>query len=101
MPITAAPGWYLTGSGTSYASPIVAGTVGLMIAANLVFTNVEIEYILKNTSVFIDDLTLVYAGLIGGRLNAAAAVTMAKDFNKLFINATFSRMYSKQWTNRC
>ena len=89
VPITAAPGWYLTGSGTSYASPIVAGTVGLMIAANPCLTNVEIEYILKNTSVFIDDLNPAYAGLIGeGRLNAAAAVTMAKDFNKMFINAT-------------
>ena len=89
VPITAAPGWYLTGSGTSYASPIVAGTVGLMIAANPCLTNIEIEYILKNTSIFIDDLNPAYAGLIGqGRLNAAAAVEMAKDFDKLFLNAT-------------
>ena len=89
VPITAAPGWYLTGSGTSYASPIVAGTVGLMIAANPCLTNIEIEYILKNTSTFIDDLNPAYAGLIGqGRLNAAAAVEMAKDFNKMFLNAT-------------
>ena len=43
-----------------------------MIAANPCLTNVEIEYILKNTSVFIDDLNPAYAGLIGeGRLNAA------------------------------
>ena len=89
VPITAAPGWYLTGSGTSYASPIVAGTVGLMIAANPCLTNIEIEYILKNTSTFIDDLNPAYAGLIGeGRLNAAAAVEMAQNFNKMFINAT-------------
>lgn len=89
VPITAAPGWYLTGSGTSYASPIVAGTVGLMIAANPCLTNIEIEYILKNTSIFIDDLNPAYAGLIGqGRLNAAAAVEMAKDFDKMFLNAT-------------
>ena len=89
VPITAAPGWYLTGSGTSYASPIVAGTVGLMIAANPCLTNIEIEYILKNTSTFIDDLNPAYAGLIGqGRLNAAASVEMAKDFNKMFLNAT-------------
>lgn len=89
VPITAAPGWYLTGSGTSYASPIVAGTVGLMIAANPCLTNIEIEYILKNTSTFIDDLNPAYAGLIGqGRLNAAAAVEMAKNFNKMFLNAT-------------
>ena len=89
VPITAAPGWYLTGSGTSYASPIVAGTVGLMIAANPCLTNIEIEYILKNTSTFIDDLNPAYAGLIGqGRLNSAAAVEMAKNFNKMFLNAT-------------
>ena len=89
VPITAAPGWYLTGSGTSYASPIVAGTVGLMIAANPCLTNAEIEYILKGSSTFIDDLNPAYAGLIGeGRLNAAAAVAMAQDFNKLFLNAT-------------
>ena len=89
VPITAAPGWYLTGSGTSYASPIVAGTVGLMIAANPCLTNIEIQYILKNTSTFIDDLNPAYAGLIGqGRLNSAAAVEMAKNFNKMFLNAT-------------
>ena len=89
VPITAAPGWYLTGSGTSYASPIVAGTVGLMFAANPCLTNVEIEYILKNTSTFIDNLNPTYAGLIGdGRLNAAAAVEMAQNFNKMSLDAT-------------
>ena len=89
VPITAAPGWYLTSSGTSYAAPFVSGTVGLMLAINPCLTNTDIEYILKNTSTFIDDLNPAYAGLIGeGRLNAFAAVEMAENFNKLLLDAT-------------
>ena len=78
VPITAAPGWYLTGGGTSYAAPLVTGTVGLMLCANPCLENQEIEDILKLSSVDIDALNPSYAGLIGaGRLDAGAAVTMA------------------------
>jgi hypothetical protein len=78
VPITAAPGWYLTGDGTSYAAPLVTGTVGLMLCANPCLENQEIEDILKLSSVDIDALNPSYAGLIGaGRLDAGAAVTMA------------------------
>ena len=78
VPITAAPGWYLTTDGTSFAAPFVTGTVGLMLCANPCLENPEIEDILKLSSVDIDALNPDYAGLIGaGRLDAGAAVTMA------------------------
>jgi hypothetical protein len=81
VPVTAAPGWYLYSSGTSFASPQVAGTVGLMLSVNPCLTNEEIEYILKHTSVNIDPLNPDYAGLIGaGRLNAGDAVAMAENY---------------------
>ena len=74
-------GWYLNSSGTSYAAPIVTGTVALMMAVNPCLGNDDIEYILKNTSTNIDALNPLYAGKIGaGRLNAAAAVVMAQSF---------------------
>jgi hypothetical protein len=78
VPITAAPGWYLQGSGTSYAAPFVTGTVGLMLSVNPCLSNLEIETFLKLSSVNIDAINPAYAGLIGaGRLDAAAAVLMA------------------------
>jgi len=78
VPLTPAPGWYLTSNGTSFAAPYVTGTVGLMLCANPCLLNEEIETILKNSSVNIDALNPSYAGLIGaGRLDAGAAVTMA------------------------
>ena len=81
VPITAAPGWYLYGSGTSYAAPQVAGTVGLILSVNPCLTNEDIEYILKESSVDIDHLNPDYAGLIGaGRLDAGAAVAMAQNY---------------------
>jgi len=79
--ISAAPGWYLTSTGTSFAAPLVSGTVALMLAVNPCLSNLDIEYILKNSSVNIDALNPTYAGKIGsGRLDAEAAVMMASNF---------------------
>ena len=39
VPLTSAPGWYLTGNGTSFAAPYVTGTIGLMLATNPNITN--------------------------------------------------------------
>ena len=89
VPISAAPNWYLTGSGTSYASPIVAGTVGLMLSVNPCLSNLEIETYLKQSSIDIDFLNPNYAGLIGaGRLNAEGAVQLA--LNSIATNPSFN-----------
>ena len=78
VPITAAPGWYLTGSGTSFAAPIVSGTVALMVSAYPEITNQEIDSILRVTAVNIDSQNPDYIGLMGsGRLNAGSAVATA------------------------
>lgn len=78
VPLTAAPGWYLYSSGTSFAAPYVTGTVGLMIAANPDITNDEIDSILRVSATNIDSLNPTYIGKIGaGRLNSADAVAMA------------------------
>ena len=80
--ISAAPGWNLFGSGTSFAAPYVTGTVGLMLAVNPNLTNDDIEEILKSSSFYVDDVNPSYAGLIGaGRLDAHAAVAMALGSN--------------------
>lgn len=79
VPISAAPGWYLFGNGTSYASPIVAGTVSLMISINPDITNQEIEDILSETAWNIDDINPDFIGQMGaGRLNAGLAVAQVK-----------------------
>jgi subtilisin family serine protease len=89
--ISAAPGWYLTNSGTSYAAPQVSGTVALMLAVNPCLTNANIEFILKQSAVNINNLNPVYAGKIGaGRLNAAAAVEMAYNWVSVRVEATIS-----------
>jgi hypothetical protein len=79
VPLSAAPGWYLYGSGTSYASPMVAGTVGLMISVNPDITNEEIETILSQTAWNIDEINPDYIGKMGsGRLNAGYAVAQVQ-----------------------
>jgi len=68
----------LTGSGTSFAAPIVTGTVALMVSAYPDITNQEIDSVLRMTAVNIDLQNPDYVGLMGsGRLNAGAAVSMA------------------------
>ena len=78
VPLTAAPGWTLFGSGTSYASPIVAGTAGLIISAFPGISPSQIKYILQTTATNIDTQNPNYIGMLGaGRLNAGYAVKTA------------------------
>jgi subtilisin family serine protease len=80
VPLTAAPGWYLYNSGTSFAAPYVTGTIGLMVATNPNLTNSEIDSILRLTAINIDVINPAYVGKIGaGRLNSADAVRIAYE----------------------
>jgi hypothetical protein len=87
VPITSSNSVYTVANGTSFASPYVTGTIGLMLSVNPCLNAEDVEYILKASSTNIDDLNPTYVGLIGaGRLNAAAAVEMARNFSKLTID---------------
>lgn len=71
-------------NGTSFASPFVSGTVALMLDVNPCLTVDDVELILKQSSTNIDAINPNYIGIIGtGRLNAGAAVAMAKNYAKL------------------
>jgi len=84
--LSTAPGVYLTGNGTSFAAPIVSGTIALMLSANACLTAEQVEYILKNTAVNIDGMNPQYVGMLGaGRLNAAAAVQMAATYSTMYL----------------
>lgn len=81
VPLTAAPGWALFGSGTSYASPIVAGTAGLIMSVYPGITPNEVKYILQSTAVNIDAQNPNYIGMLGaGRLMAGEAVKTALSY---------------------
>lgn len=77
VPLSIAPGVYLTGNGTSFAAPIVSGTVGLMVSLRPCLTFEEVELILKSSASQIDYLNPDYIGGLGaGRLDAASALRM-------------------------
>lgn len=111
----AAPGWYVlsqvdgqaTGtygytSGTSFAAPIVTGTIGLMFDLNYCLTQEEVETILKLTSRKIDNLAVnqIYSGKIGsGVLDAYEAVKMAKDMAEEYGTVQVKdRILYRSWT---
>lgn len=74
-------GWYLNSSGTSYAAPIVSGTVGLMLSVNPCLSRKDIDTILKLSSTNIDAINPYFIGKIGaGKLNAYGAVQMASGW---------------------
>ena len=76
IPSTARGGGYASVSGTSFSSPMTAGLVALMVAANDSLSPPDVEAILQNTA---DDLGAPgWDGYYGhGRINAGRAVQMA------------------------
>ena len=89
--ISAAPGWYLFGTGSSYATPLVTGTIGLILDVNPCISNEEISWVLKTSANNIEALNPDYAGLLGaGRLNARAAVEMAEKIKKFNLDVSSS-----------
>jgi subtilisin family serine protease len=74
--LTVAPGWYLTGNGTSFAAPYVTGTIGLMLSMRPCLTQDEVLQILQQTAVDVYAVNYSdYYGLLGaGRLDAGAAL---------------------------
>jgi len=72
---------YGYGNGTSFASPIVTGTIGLMITEEPNLSNCEVDYILKKSAVNIDSLNTNYQGLLGeGRLDAGSTLNLTREF---------------------
>ncbi len=71
-------GGYDTNDGTSMASPIVAGLLGLMLSVNPCLSPDEAEQILESTTDNIDSQNPNFVGKLGtGRINAEAAVMAA------------------------
>ncbi|MCO5267816.1 MAG: S8 family serine peptidase [Brumimicrobium sp.] len=75
--------YYGSSGGTSFATPIVAGTAALIYSINQCLMPQDIEYILKNTTDPISDAAN-YPGMVGtGRINAYKAVLMATTYGKV------------------
>lgn len=68
-------GTYLVASGTSFAAPMVAGTVALMLEANPDLSPTDVKAILELTTTEAGDATLLGQG--AGELNTVGAVRLA------------------------
>ena len=79
--LTIAPGVYMTGNGSSFASPYVTGTIGLMLSIRPCLTPEQIENILKLTAsdVYSVNPADYYGKLGAGRLDASAAVAYVQN----------------------
>jgi subtilisin family serine protease len=79
VPISISSGTYMYASGTSFAAPLVTGTIGLMLSLKPCLTADEIEDILRLSSDDIYALNPDYEGLLGwGRLNAGKALELTE-----------------------
>lgn len=78
---TSRGGGYGNWSGTSFASPITAGVVALIKSANPSLTVDDVERILKQSADNSDPNGAVTANFGHGRVNAAKAVSLAKEFS--------------------
>ena len=86
--------------GTSFAAPLVTGTIALMLEVNPCLTAEQIEKILKESSTNIDDKNPTYIGIIGaGRLNAGEALRRVKMLKNLNLNISETN-YSCQTETR-
>lgn len=90
LPVAITNNGFTTANGTSFAAPLVSGTVALMLAVNPCLNPDEIELILKQSAdTIINTLNPQYAGLMGaGRLNAAKAVEMAMKYSTFQASTT-------------
>lgn len=81
---------YSNGWGTSYAAPIVAGTVALMVSVNPCLSPSEIEDIIKSTTDPVADAA-DFPGEVGtGRLNAYEAVLEAVNVGTGYVNSKYN-----------
>jgi len=81
-------------SGTSFATPIVSGTVALMYSLNDRLNHCEVEYLLKSTTLNIDSLNENYLGMLGtGVLDSFKAVEATVDFKNTTINYIFNEEF--------
>lgn len=83
---------YTNGSGTSYAAPLVTGTIALMKSVNPNLTNSQIKMILMTTVDYIEDLSDLCVS--GGRLNAFSAVKASIPFLSLGANSSIQPLGS-------
>lgn len=83
LPVAITNNGFTTANGSSFAAPLVSGTIALMLAVNPCLNADQVEYILKQSAdTIINTLNPQYAGRMGaGRLDAAKAVEMAKNFS--------------------
>lgn len=103
---------YANQDGTSFSSPITAGLCGLMLSANPCLTVNEIEYHLKASCDFFNDMNNpTYQGKLGaGRINAkkalqavapTAAPTAAFAYNVTSCGGTVDYSYNSTTTMAC
>lgn len=86
IPTTSRGGSYGNWSGTSFASPVTAGVVAEIMGANPSLSADQVEKILKDSADKIAGDVHPYYG--NGRVNVAAAVTMAMSNTKVMVDST-------------
>ena len=97
--VTTTNGTFMTANGSSFASPYVAGTIGLMLSVNPCLSFEQIEHILKESAdTIVYEVNPQYLGGLGaGRLDAAKAVEMAmntKTFNVIVTKSVDCETFS-------